>query len=118
MLEKLVLDESNLKIMSKEYWRYCDAIITPSGDYYLAIYGHVNTMIELTGLDSDFIYNLMPISAAPLFWLVQYTNSLVVNFDRSIASPDITKEQKLVYNKLVKNKIIKDNLSILKRGQV
>lgn len=104
--------------MSKEFWSYCDGIITPYGDYILANQGHVNALIYFTGLPSEIIYDMMPIDAAPLFWLIQYTNCVVINYDFCIAGPNMNELQKEVYLLLVNNNVIRDNLSYLKEGQI
>lgn len=118
MLNIMILDDITLEKMSNELWYYCEGILIPNGQFIVATHGHVNTMIEFTGLESDVIYNMMPIDAAPLFWLVQYTNCVAVNYDFCIGSPNITQEQKDSLKKLVKYKIIKNNLSLLKKGQI
>lgn len=103
------LSSGNLLKMSNNPWEYCDGIILPSGEYVLATFGHVNEMIKYTGLSSDIIYQMMPINAAPLVWLIHYTKCVVINEDISLYY-EITDSQYKSYKSLVLNHIISDNL--------
>lgn len=111
----MYLTESVLNEMEKTFINYCEGIITPDGDFRIAQYGHVNEMILVTGETYDVIMEKMPIDAAPICWLCMYTNSLVVNYDYTLCSENITSEQKKAYKSLVKHKLIRDNLKTVTR---
>lgn len=109
------LTESIIKRMEKEYINYCEGIITPDGDFRIARYGHINELILVTGETNDEIYAKMPVTAGPLSWLCMYTNCVIVNYDNSFCSENITREQKKAYRLLVEHRIIKDNLITITR---
>lgn len=111
----MILTESVLNEMKKTFINYCEGIITPDGDFRIAKNGHINELILATGENYDVIFQKMPINAAPLFWLCMYTNSLVVNYDYTLCTVNITSEQKKAYKSLVKHRLIKDNLKTVTR---
>ena len=115
-MQKLELNQSNLNKMKKNYWEYCEGIILPTGDYCLATYGHINTMIEYSKFTDKEIYDMMPIDSAPIIWLCQFTKCLAVNYDMSIAPYGVNEKQLKTYRKLVKEKLILDKLYVLEEN--
>lgn len=63
---------------------YCEAIIMPDGSIIYARPSHVETLIKLTKKPRTEINKLMPMRAAPINWLVEYTGCACVWFDYCI----------------------------------
>ncbi len=88
---------------------YCEAIIHPDGSIEYARPSHVETLIRITGEDREVIYKKMPITASPIFWLIDYTRYISVWYDGYVKPDTCTKEQEESIKKLIDNNIIINN---------
>lgn len=88
-------------IKEHDHIRYFKAVIDPKGMVLNIIPDYLNTLISLTGFIPSEIYKIMPMDASPLRWLVEYTNSIVCNYDDYMLPTEITLDQKKSLNKLI-----------------
>ena len=95
-------------IKQHEYKNYCEAIVYPNGDIEYAEQGHVNKLIEITGLPRCVINELMPNNASPLHWLTEYTKCIPL-WEKFFIYSSITYEQYDTIQQLVNHNIICDN---------
>lgn len=94
-------------IREHHYIQYCEAIIYPDGEIEYANPSHVEALLRITGENRKVIDDKMPITASPIFWLIQYTKCVALWYDGYIQTELITEEQKATIQKLQKHKIIK-----------
>ena len=94
-------------IKQHEYINYCEAIIDKEGMIQYVRPNHVQTLIRETNLPEDLIWAMMPIEAAPIDWLVNFTGCVSVWFDLLYKPKDgITPAQETAIQKLIEAEII------------
>lgn len=93
-------------ISNHKYVNYCEAIIYRDGTISYVKPSHIQTLIIETGMSEEEIYDLMPITASPIEWLISYTGCIAVWYDFIKTPKNITKEQIDTINKLVEGKVI------------
>ena len=69
------------------------AIITSEGVIEEVTYGHLYKLIKFTGENAKDIYNKMPITAAPLPWMVDYSNCVSLEDDFILIPSKLNKRQ-------------------------
>lgn len=94
--------------------RYCEIIVDPLG-YIIEIKpSHVQTLIRLSGKTEKEIWELCPVEASPIHWLVDYTGCVAVWFDGIIApKTGINRLQKHTLKKLIKHKKVEFKADIM-----
>lgn len=71
----------NTFINEHKHVYYCEAIIYPDGDITYAVPSHQQSLISITEKDMNYLMDIMPISAAPTEWLIDYTGCIAVWFE-------------------------------------
>ena len=105
-------DEFDLESQVKEFIEnynhiyYCEVIIHPSGYIEEARPSHLETLIRATKLERQAVYDLMPITAMPLDWLVEYTGCVAVWYNFQKLPPSMTDEQQYSLKALFEGKKI------------
>lgn len=89
---------------------YCEAIVMDNGDIDDAVPSHIEALIKLTGLGRDKVWELMPITASPIEWLMNYTNTVCLWYQGYMKTGNLTVEQLRTINMLSEKKIIKKNV--------
>ncbi len=85
--------------------RYCEAIIYPNGDIEDAVPSHIYKLISITNKSKEEIDKMMPNNAAPLEWLLGYTNCIAVWYN-FFKYDSITEEQLNTIQELVNHDIL------------
>lgn len=92
---------------------FCEAIISPDGKICFAEPSYQEVLIALTGEERESLYLEMPISASPLFWLVEKTKCVAIYYEFCIANKDwLTKKQIATIHLLKKHKVVAPNNEI------
>lgn len=86
-------------IKTTDYIGYCEIIIKPNGLIEMAQPSHTEKLIALTKKSREEIYDMMPMYASPIDWLVGYTNCVAVWYELYMYS-DLTEKQKNTIKKL------------------
>ena len=68
-----------------------NGIILPNGEIMDALWGHVNRLVEITGEEK--IWDIVPIEAGAILWLVDYTNCVSVSEEAAFLPECPTNEQ-------------------------
>ena len=87
---------------------YCEAVIAPNGDIEYAVPGHVYKLIEVAKESRDELDRIMPMRAAPLFWLVEHTGYASVWYNQFVLPYHYTNEQIQTLQELCNAGIIAD----------
>lgn len=85
---------------NKDTYNYCEAIIFPDGQIEYANPSHTYKLIDITGKSFDEISDLMPVSAGPVAWLVDYTNCVAVWYEFGMLPENATMAQEETIEKL------------------
>lgn len=99
----------------KSQWiNYCEVIIMPSGSIILAQPSHSERLIHITGINRDELYSMIPISASPIHWLLEYTGCMSVWHDfQLVFKSKQTAEQLDTLNRIVEAKLAVYNVQSL-----
>lgn len=88
---------------------YCEAIVFPNGDIEDAIPGHTYKLMSITNKSYDEINKLMPESAAPLDWLLGYTECIAIWYDffryDSITDAQLESLKKLMLCRILREEV-------------
>lgn len=88
----------------KDQYNYCETIIYPDGTIEDAHPSHTEKLISIAcnqnSLKREELYELLPISAGPAEWLVDYTNCCAIWYGFGMLPENITKQQFDTINKL------------------
>lgn len=96
-------------IKNHTYINYCEAIIYRDGTISYVKPNHIQTLIRATGKSEREIYDLMPLTANPLHWLIDYSGCVAV-WSQGFKSPeDLTSEQLFSLTKLFESGLVKRN---------
>lgn len=85
---------------NKETYNYCEAIIFPNGEIDYANPSHTYRLLRETGKSMDEISEIMPISAGPVAWLVDYTNCVAVWYNFGMLPENCTDAQEETIERL------------------
>lgn len=109
LTNKPVTIEDYLMIHTREeYSNYCEAIIFPDGKIMDAIPCHLDALVKASKESKEAINLKMPMAAAPLDWLVDYTECVAIWYNIMVYH-EITKEQLKTIHILLDNRIISSN---------
>lgn len=84
---------------------YCEAVIYPNGDIEDAIPGHTYKLMSITNKSGKELNKLIPNTAAPLDWLLEYTECVCIWYD-FFKYDSLTNEQLNTIQELVNNNIL------------
>lgn len=87
---------------------YCEAVIAPNGDIEYAIPGHVYKLAAVAKESRDELDRMMPMRAAPLYWLIEHTGYASVWYNQFIVPYNYTDEQRQTLQELCNAGIIAD----------
>lgn len=93
----------------KNDYDYTEAIIAPNGMLEYANIGHQNELAKLAKIPVDAIWDMMPISANALSWLVEYTGHVSLWSEFAYIPENYTKEQLQTISILQRNDFIRKN---------
>ncbi|MGN0483556.1 MAG: hypothetical protein ACI4HI_08395 [Lachnospiraceae bacterium] len=71
---------------------YCACLVQEDGSIVEIEKGHLGALVELYG--DETILSKLPQDVAPMFWLIEKTNVVVVDYENQIYSEDMTQEQR------------------------
>lgn len=138
MPNKMIFKKTNIEDFIKEHTHicYCEAIIYPDGKITYAVPSHQQALMRISGKTMEELWEIMPHSASPNDWLMDYTKCIAVWYD-GFKMPDgselyyreeelsgtfltptekrnrynykISKEQLHSLNRLIEEKIIMNN---------
>jgi hypothetical protein len=94
-------------ISSHSRTNYCEAIVYKDGTIKYAEPCHIDALIRVTGEDKDIINEKMPTTAAPIYWLINYTGCIAVWTNFFISGENMTREQAHTIDELIKHKLTK-----------
>lgn len=80
MSNKMIFKKINIEDFIKEHKHicYCEAIIYPDGDITYAVPSHQQALIKITGKTIDGLWDIIPQTASPNKWLIDYTKCIAV----------------------------------------
>lgn len=93
-------------ILNHTHINYCEAIIDNQGLIGYVNPSHIKALIYESGLSEDEIYDLMPISEMPIYWLVEFTHCVSIWYDHEILPTNPTAAQINTIKLLKKHNII------------
>ena len=90
---------------------FCPCIIDANGEVFECLNGHLNALLEL----QEDIKTLadIPKEAAPLFYMIVKTNSVIVDYEAQVYSWKLTPEQEETLQKLEQQGLISLSLKNL-----
>lgn len=91
---------------ASEYRYDTEVVILPNGKIEYAMPSHTEKLISLTGLHRDVIYDLMPVTASPIHWLVDFTGCISVWNHGHLGMPK-SKEQQTSLKLLIREGLTK-----------
>ena len=97
-----------LKIGQSMSQDYCACLIDETGEVYEISNGHLNALVDFYG-EEDILTNL-PKDIAPMFWLIEQTKVVVVDYENQVHSGELTQEQRKALIALSDAKKIRVNL--------
>lgn len=95
-------------IINHKERNWCEAIIFPNGYIAYAKPSHVETLLreamEESNMNVNEIYDIMPIYASPLNWLIDFTKCICIYYEGYLLpiNSDINVEQQVSLRKLKK----------------
>lgn len=92
-------------IKEHTYINYCECLIYPNGLVGYAQPSHIMAMMRYTGKTQEEINEEMPVTAMPLYWLIEKTGCIAVYTDGYLKPSSITKEQEHSLSALVNNNL-------------
>ena len=100
----------NKFILNHKYVNYCECIIYKDGSIAYVNPSHIENMIRETNKSRQEIYEIMPITASPLTFLIDYTECIAVWSNMYIQPKQgITEKQKVSLNNLLNAKLTQHN---------
>lgn len=89
---------------------YCEIVISPTGDIEYAIPSHVYKLMAITKKSREELKQIIPMRAAPLEWLVEYTGYCVCWYSSCILPIGYSKRQISVIRRLMRHNIMTSNI--------
>lgn len=71
---------------------YCEACIDPNGNVFNAIPSHLHFLVRQMKESEEEIYNLMPVHAAPIHWMIEHSGWVALWYNFGI-SDEMSEEQ-------------------------
>lgn len=83
MSNKMIFEKINIEDFIKKHTHiyYCEAIIYPDGDITYAVPSHQQALMKITGKTMDELWDIIPQTASPYEWLIDYTKCIAVWYD-------------------------------------
>ena len=89
---------------------YCEIVISSTGDIEYAIPSHTYKLINITKKSREELKQIIPMRAAPLEWLIEYTGYCVCWYSSCILAIGYSKRQISVIRRLMRNNIMTSNI--------
>lgn len=89
---------------------YCEIVISPTGDIEYAIPSHIYKLMSITKKSREELKQVIPMRAAPLEWLVEYTHYCVCWYSSCILPIGYSKRQISVIRRLMRHNIMASNI--------
>lgn len=89
---------------------YCEIVISSTGDIEYAIPSHTYKLISITKKSREELKQIIPVRAAPLEWLVEYTGYCVCWYSSCILPIGYSKRQISVIRRLMRHNIMASNI--------
>ena len=89
---------------------YCEIVISSTGDIEYAIPSHTYKLINITKKSREELKQIIPVRAAPLEWLVEYTGYCVCWYSSCILPIGYSKRQISVIRRLMRHNIMASNI--------
>lgn len=89
---------------------YCEIVISSTGDIEYAIPNHTYKLINITKKSREELKQIIPVRAAPLEWLVEYTGYCVCWYSSCILPIGYSKRQISVIRRLMRHNIMASNI--------
>lgn len=97
-------------IQTHKHICYCEIIVSQDGEIHNICPSHTETLLRIVmkrlGKTREEVYDMIPIYASPLHWLVEYTGDVAIWYGYAVVPPNISQEQKNVIKMLQNNSII------------
>jgi hypothetical protein len=103
----MTLDENFFNQMEENPGNYAAGVILPNGQYILTKDGHLHTLLHLTKMPESEVWEMIPKTDSPLFWLIDYTGCVITD-DYSSVGEEMTEPQEETYRALVEHGVIQD----------
>ena len=97
-------------IKQHKHKQYCEIVISPTGDIEYAIPSHLYKMMSITKKSREELKQIMPLRAAPLEWLLEYTGYCSCWYSSCILPIGYSKRQIAVIRRLMRNNIMTSNI--------
>ena len=106
MYQRLVWFSPQDFIKQHNHTRYCEALISKEGLVAYAVPSHQQAALNTTGLTIEEARTLIPSSASPMHWALEYSEMIAVWFNSIIFIPSISEKAKESLKLLTINKVI------------
>lgn len=73
---------------------YLEAVILKDGTVEYAVPSHTEKLISLTGIERETLYDMIPVNASPLEWLLSYTGCVCVWSRFYLGTPTTSAQEK------------------------
>ena len=97
-------------IKQHKHKQYCEIVISPTGDIEYAIPSHLYKMMSITKKSREELKQIMPLRAAPLEWLLEYTGYCSCWYSSCILPIGYSKRQISVIRRLIQHHIMANNI--------
>ena len=89
---------------------YCEIVISPTGDIEYAIPSHLYKLMAITKISREELKHIIPMRAAPLEWLVEYTGYCACWYSSCVLAIGYSKRQISVIRRLMRHNIMASNI--------
>lgn len=87
-------------IRNHKHINYCEIVMNKEGEVCYSKPSHINTLIRSTGKSEKEIYDIMPLDASPIDWLIEYTGYVAIYTNGIYLPNEVTEKQALALEKL------------------
>lgn len=101
------VNEKFFEKMKREGKNCAEGVILPDGEYALTDGSHLRTLMELSGIPEEQLWDMIPKGDSALFWMIAHTGCVITDLNSSVGLA-MTEAQKEVYDALVSHGIIQD----------
>lgn len=103
----LIVDEDYLRNIDDKKPDYSSGVILPDGSYMLLKGSHLQTLFLIAGKPEKEIWEMIPSSDSPLFFMIAYTHCVITDKNSTVGLT-MNEAQEESYRLLVKAGVIED----------
>lgn len=89
----------------EEYPDWFEGVITAEGEVIAATISHIETLIELSDMTRDEVWEAMPITEMPIYWLSNLVHAVPV-YDTGYLHVEMNEKQRFALSLLINKKMV------------